>query len=53
MTRVDALQKENQAPRDEVAELKANSLIVPEDLSSKSKSKAREERYLTRTSSIC
>jgi hypothetical protein len=51
MTRVDALQKENQAPRDEVAELKANSLIVPEDLSSKSK--AREERYLTRTSSIC
>jgi uncharacterized protein involved in exopolysaccharide biosynthesis len=39
MTRLEALQKRNQALRDEVAELKANLLIVSEDLSSKSKAK--------------
>jgi small-conductance mechanosensitive channel len=43
MTRLVALQKGNQALRDEVAELKANLLIVSEDLSSKSKSKAKKQ----------
>ena len=43
MTRLNALQKENQALWDEIAELKANLLVISEDLSSKSNSKAKKQ----------